>query len=103
MRLVREIGPSCILGIHLTEHLRSGGSCHSEKNFTVTVTYLSSGFGYIDEDVLFTCGVFPRGYRPCRGNSFKFSCATALFSVSCHNYYPRQCVNVNEGGTSIFN
>ena len=41
-----------------------------EKNFTVTVTYLSSGFGYIDEDVLFTCGVFPRGYRPCRGNSF---------------------------------
>lgn len=42
-----------------------------EKNFAGTVTYVSSGFGYIDEDVFFTCGVCPRGYRPCRGDAVK--------------------------------
>lgn len=42
-----------------------------EKNFTGTVTYVSSGFGYIDEDVFFTCGVCPRGFRPCRGDVVK--------------------------------
>ena len=42
-----------------------------EKNFTGTVTYVSSGFGYIDKDVFFTCGVCPRGYRPCQGNVVK--------------------------------
>ena len=42
-----------------------------EKNFTGTVTYVSSGFGYIEKDVFFTCGVCPRGYRPCRGDTVK--------------------------------
>lgn len=42
-----------------------------EKNFTGTVNYVYSGFGYIDEDVFFTCGVCPRGYRPCRGDAVK--------------------------------
>lgn len=42
-----------------------------EKTFTGTLTYVSSGFGYIDEDVFFTCGVCPRGYRPCRGDAVK--------------------------------
>ena len=36
-----------------------------EKNFKGTVTYVSSGFGYVDEGVLFTGEVFRRGYRPC--------------------------------------
>ena len=42
-----------------------------EKNFTGTVGYVSSGFGYIDEDVFFTSGVCPRGFRPCRGDVVK--------------------------------
>lgn len=43
-----------------------------EKNFTGTVTYVSSGFGYID-DVFFTCGMCPRGYRPYRGDTVKIT------------------------------
>ena len=42
-----------------------------EKNFTGRVTYVSSGFGYIDEEVFYTCGVCPRGFRPCRGDVVK--------------------------------
>lgn len=42
-----------------------------EKNFTGTVTYMSSGFGYIDQEVFFTIGVCPRGFRPRRGDVVK--------------------------------
>lgn len=48
-----------------------------EKNLTGVVTYLSSGFGYIDKEVFFSCGVCSRGYRPRQGDVVK---ATAIES-----------------------
>lgn len=42
-----------------------------EKSFKGTVTYVSSGFGYVDEEVFFTIGVCPRGFRPRRGDVVK--------------------------------
>ena len=42
-----------------------------ERNLTGVVTYVSSGFGYIDGEVFFTCGVCARGYRPRQGDTVK--------------------------------
>ena len=42
-----------------------------EKNLTGVVTYVSSGFGYIDGEVFFSCGVCARGYRPRQGDNVR--------------------------------
>ena len=42
-----------------------------EKNITGVVTYVSSGFGYIDGEVFFSCGVCTRGYRPRQGDTVR--------------------------------
>ena len=48
-----------------------------EKNLTGVVTYVSTGFGYIDGEVFFSCGACVRGYRPRQGD---FVRATAIES-----------------------
>lgn len=40
-----------------------------EKNLTGAVTYVSSGFGYIDGEVFFSWGTCVRGYKPRQGDA----------------------------------